>query len=361
MSWAAKCAFSLLLGFLTFGAYANESDTAALRKAIHAYSESKELGHKADTFLHARTAYKLARRQFLKSPKDLAPHAFRYATAAATYRNPVALWLFEQTLDLYIAAYGLDDANLIVPLITAADEALRNAEHEMAYAWYDRASKLLAQNQPNGSFASARAYMGIARLHLRSHQLEKARLKADVAINFLFEYYADGSPTNIGSIIYGLGEIKNASGHNSEALDAYTQALAIYEKHDASALEIFELHIRLVELNHKLKRNGQLISHCMAAQKFNYARKRSPIREIIYDPTGRLSGASRNKQGEFKATFRKGVDCRLHDIEIHQARGVSKAEAKTLLAQAYYAPIMMRGEVGKAEYFTLSTLAVYKK
>ncbi len=365
MFWSAKTVFSLLLVMLTLGAHAldddRDSDIVALRKAIHSYSESKALGHKASTFLHARTAYRLARRQYLKSAKELAPHAFRYAEAAATYQNPIALGLFEQTLDLYVIAYDRDHASLVLPLIAAADEASRKDEYEMAYAWYLKASKLLARDKPNGSFASAQAYMGIARLHLRSRQIEKAKLKAQKAIDFLFQYYADGSPTDIGSIMYGLGEIERASGHDTDALDAYTQALAIYSKHDASALEVFELHKRLVELNHKLKRPAQIISHCLAAQQFQYARKRSPLRDIIYDPTGRLSDSGHNKQGEFRATFRKGTDCRLHDIEIHQVNGVTRTEAKALLDQVYYAPVMMRGEIGNDEYFTLSTLAVYKK
>ena len=335
-------------------------DKASLDDVVQAYSDSKALGQKASTFLHARAAYRVARKIYPKEATKLASFSWLYAQAAATYQDPLALYLFEKTLNYHTAAYGHADVRIAAPLIDAADEALHQNEPEMAYAWYSKAHKLLAWDQPNGSFEAARILIGLARLHRAADQLDKAREKAQKAVDLLYQHYSDGSPTSIASLIYRHGEIEQATGHVTEAFDAYTQSLSLFLEHDASAPEIYSLHKRLVEVNHKFEREDEVTAHCIAAQKFHYTHKRSPISGIVYDPTGRLSGSQRQKQGKIRATFRKGTDCRLHDIEIHHADGITEKEAETLLAQAYYAPIMMRGIISKGEYLTLSTLAVYK-
>ncbi len=296
----------------------------------------------------------------MKEPNKLAPFSWRYAKAAATYGDPLALFLYEQTLDFHIAAYGHTDVRLTAPLIDAADEALQQNERKMAYAWYSMARRLLAQNHPDTSFDTARILMGLARLHMGADQLKIAKQKAQTAIDLLYRHYSGGAPTIVASMIYRHGEIEQASGHYAKAFEAYNQSLKLYMEHDASAPDIFGLHKRLMELNHTFERESDVTAHCIAAQKFHYARNKTAIFGAIYDPTGRLSGPDRQKQGKIRATFRKGADCRLHDIEIHHADGISQKEAKTLLAQAYYAPIMMRGIITKGEYLTYSTLAIYK-
>lgn len=334
---------------------------ADLNNTVKAYKDARMLGQKASTFLHARAAYRLARKIYLKEPDKLAPFSWRYAKAAATYGDPLALFLYERTLDLHIVAYGHADARLATPLIDAADEALRQNELKMAYAWYNMAHRLLAQKHPDGNFDTARILMGLARLHMGAGQLKKARQKAQVAVDLLHRHYPEGAPATIASMIYRHGEIEQASGKDAEAFEAYTQSLKLYMEHDASAPDIFGLHKRLMEVNHTFERASDVTAHCLAAQKFHYAHNKAAIFGAIYDPTGRLSGPDRQKQGKIRATFRKGADCRLHDIEIHHADGISQQEAKTLLAQTYYAPIMMRGIIAKGEYLTYSTMAIYKK
>ena len=333
----------------------------ALDEAELAYSDAKALKHKASAFIHARTAYRLARNLYPNNPTKLALYSWRYAQAAAQYRDPLALFLFEQTLDIHVSAFAPSDARFVAPLIDAADEALQQSEPEMAYAWYMRARKILTRHESRGSFNYARVLMGLARLHKSANQLKKADEKAEKAAVLLKQHYSDIAPIAIASMLFRFGEIIRANGHDTEAFEAYTKSLSLFQQHDKSASEIYGLHKRLVEVNHKLGNEDAVTAHCVAAQQFHFTNMRKPISGIVYDPTGRLSGTDRQKQGKIRATFRKGVDCRLHDIEIHYADGISQKDAKMLLAQAYYAPIMMRGIISKGEYLTLSTLAVYKK
>jgi len=142
--WQAKIASIILLISLPHSVSAEDNDFTALNDAIHAYTEAKALGHKADTFLHARQAYYLSRKLYADAPKKLSPVVFSYANAAASYKEPIALELFQETLNKFGQAHGTKDKRLALPLINAADEAIFRKEPDMAYAWLTRAREILS-------------------------------------------------------------------------------------------------------------------------------------------------------------------------------------------------------------------------
>lgn len=348
MFGVTKIAFSLLLIFLVVSVHAKAGDDADLNRAVHAYSESKDLGHKADTFLHAQTAYKLARKQYGKSPADLAIHTYRYAVAAASYREPIALSLFEETLGLLVQAYGHDAAELSLVLIDAADESLTRNEPEKAYAWYDKAHDIIARDQPNGSIEMARAYMGLARMYSNSGEHERAQTNAEKAITLLDIYQNQAAPVIIANLYFWHGQIMRALKLNTNARESYLNALRIFERENPDARKVLSIHTHLVEVNYKLNDPDALTFHCHAAALYQHQRRRG-MWFPLYDPAGRLDlvhqGKQQIKTGEIVASYVKTASCRLRDITILGTAGISKADAKIILSGALFAPRYRGNEI----------------
>jgi len=341
MLWTTKITFSLLLVFVSAGAHAKSSNIDALNKAVHAYTEAKNLDHKADTFLHAQTAYRLARKRYGNAPAELAIHTHRYAVAAAAYREPIALRLFEETLGLLVRV-GREGPELSLALVDAADEALTRNEPEKAYAWYSKARGILLENTPNVHLVRSRVYMGLARLYMNSNELDKAKDQAEKSIRAL-EVKAPNAPNRLKANIYfRYGDIQKALNNNSAALNVYNQSLQLFEELDSRERTILTLHNRLVEINHKLGDTERATVHCVSAQKYENDRNMG-IWWPIYDPTGKTTQWGEPKTGQILAGFTRAANCKVRDIVIHKVAGISETEAIKILKQVYIPPRLING------------------
>jgi tetratricopeptide (TPR) repeat protein len=343
-------------------AFSNTSQNTTqteLTVAVNAYNDSLALGQKADTFLHARSAYKLAQKLYSNSPSNLTPYLHRYAVAAATYREPVALSLFKQTLDLLVQTYDANAIELALPLVDAADEALSRNEPQMAYAWYDKARDLIERDQPNGSIELARAYMGLARMYLNSGEDERAQSKAEDAIKLLNQHYNQASPNTVANLYYWLGKVKKEVGTNNEALAAYTTSLDIFLAQNPRERKVLTIHKNLVEINHKLNRIDDAVLHCIKAQKWQNQRDMG-IWWPVYDPSGRLEHDNKIKIGQILFAYTPSNDCKAHDIEIFKTVGISPEEAERLIGQAYFAPRLRNGELAQDQRVEQTNIDVYE-
>ena len=328
-----------------------------LEEALQAYRDSSMLQHRAGSFVHARRAYIIARRLFADDASELAPIALTYARAAASYQDRSALQRYEEALNLYVEAYGAEDEILIKPLIDAADEALTREQPEMAYAWYNKARALLSENSAGKDMERARVNMGIARLFLRSEQLNKAQEYAQFASKLIQDHTEDKSGIP-ASLMYWLGEIQTENGNSDLALTSFSQSLDLFQQQDPASPRLVTLHSRLVELNHNAGNEAKAIEHCLIAQKLSYTHNDGPLWRPVYDPSGRVSRSNESGLAKVRASFRKGPDCRLQDIEIHELVGITEIEAQRLLSQMYIAPLIVRGKVSPSELKTLSTFAI---
>lgn len=339
--WQIKIVCVLLLWAHVMPVSANNESIAALKEAIHAYTEAKNLDHKADTFLHAQRAYNIGRKLYANAPAKQAPIIFSYANAAAVYKEPIALQIYEQALDHYVRAYGVRHLELIHPLINAADEAIYRKDPDMAYAWLARARDLLHNEKLTDSFLAARMHMGLARLFQSSGQLGRAADHASKSLARFTNSKSENAFPDNANLYFWHGQIMRSLKHNDEARDSYLNALNLFEKQEPSARKILSIHTHLVEINHKLDDPDALIFHCKAAAL--YQNKRSMgIWFSLYDPSGRLDPVHEGKRsaqtGEIVASYTQTANCRLRDIEILGTSGISKVEAAQVLSRAYFAP-----------------------
>lgn len=350
-----------LITLSTTASFADEKNVSAgieLEAAVKAYTDSKALGHKADTFLHARRAYRLARQLYLNAPSKLAPFAHHYAVAAAIYREPIALSLFEQTLDLLVVAHGRKAQELALPLVDAADEALTRSEPEMAYAWYDKARDLMERNQPNGSIELARTYMGLATMYSEAGEHDRAQTNAENSIALLKQHQDQASPITAANLYFRLGQIKRVSGNNEAALVAYITSLDLFLAENPRERAVLTIHKKLVEINHKLGRTDETVFHCIEAEKWENQRNMG-IWWPIYDPAGRLAQHDKPKAGQILAGYSKGSDCKLHDIKIYKTVGITPEEAQLLLSQAYFTPRLRGGTLADDQQVEQHNIDVY--
>lgn len=332
----------LCLMFASMPLQATDTLTRAeLSEAVLAYNDAKALRHKADTFLHARRAYNLGRKLYANEPAKLAPIIFSYANAAAAYKEPIALPIYQQTLDVYGQAYGTTNAKLALPLVNAADEAIYRKEPDMAYAWLAKARKLLNSERLKDNFLAARIHMGLARLFQNSNQLDRAADHASKSLNLINTPGAKQTFPENANLHFWHGQIMRNLKHNEDARDSYLYALSLFEKQEPDARKILSIHTHLVEINHKLADPDALISHCKAAALYQNKR-RMGIWFSLYDPSGRLDPVHEGKRlmqtGEIVASYVQTIDCRLRDIRILGTAGISKEEAKLVLSRAYFAP-----------------------
>lgn len=341
-----RLVFVLFVAFL-LSSPATRADTppqAALDEALRAYRDSFELGHKADTFLHARRAYFIAIKLFSGDPESLAPVVHTYANAAARFREPIALGKYEQALDLLVEAYGRDSQALYPVLVDAAEEAIVRREPERAYAWIRHAEKLAeAYALPEG-WSTVRLHMGRARLYERVGDLTRANQHADMAIALAETHNSDADPITYATVIYWHGHVKRASGANSAARESYLQSLELYKTFAPDTRRILTLHKRLVEMSHKLGDQEALIRHCYAVNDFLIARGSGSF-ATLFHPIEHQIDDRYYRSGDATASFTVGADCRPHNIVVHHARGVSLEEAFDYIAASYYAPKLVDGVI----------------
>ncbi len=339
--WQIKIVYVLLLVSFALPSSASNERIAELKEAIHAYIEAKELGHKADTFLHARRAYNIGRKLYAKSPKNLAPIVFSYANAAAAYKEPIALEIFKKTLGIYAKAYGAKHTNLAPPLIEAAEEAIHRKEPEAAYSWLAKARELLNGEDFEDGFLRARLHMSLARLFLNSDQLSRAENHASQSIELATNSNPASTFTKEANLYFWHGQVTRKLGLYDLASNSYLKALSVFLKNEPRARQVLSIHLHMVEVSHQLSKTDQAIFHCIAAEKWENGRNRS-MWWPIYDPSGRTTRGDTPKTGQILAGYVKAEDCRAHDIVIHKTIGISPEEAKIILQKVYVAPSLLR-------------------
>ena len=331
-----------------------------LGEVMAAYTEAKALGHKADTFLHARRAYTIATKIYSNDASKLAPHTLTYAQAAASYREPVALSLFKQSFNLYIAVHGQDDPALLIPLIDGADEAKSRKEPELAYRWYDTARDIIDQHNLNNSIESTRVQMGLAQLYLDAGELDRSLLFAHAAQAGMIQNTENMNPLLLAELYYTLAEVERAQTNNQAAQDAYKQSLQYYLEHEPHARRVQTLHKRLVEINHKLGNFDKATDHCLAYERWN--NKKNWIGwGPLYDPAERLNEVNKPKTGQILAAYERHANCRVTNVIIHKTIGIDEAEAKALLEQAYISPRMKDGKLHPDQSVEQINIDVYEK
>lgn len=351
--------FALLLT-LVFTAFAGaeNSKKTELEVAIRAFNEAKALGHKATTLIHARRIYFMARKYYFNQPSQIAPYALSYADASAQYGEKRASLLYNNAVNIYVEAHGLDDPILIRPLTNAAEYALSNSNREVAYAWFLKAKTLAEKQVDPDHLMMARVMMGIAQLHMAAGDYTKAKEIAQAAIKELPQNAYEKDSIAMAKIYQALGQIEVSNNELASALNAYKHALAILLEKDPNSRRIYELHQHLVGVNHKLGDEENAEYYCKNALRYRYHNIKAS-REPFYDPNNRLIAKNRVKSGHIRATLTKSANCRLKNIEVHETQGISLGEARRLLEQAYYVPMVMNGKVIDGEYASLITADLY--
>lgn len=344
--------------FMASPAFADIPDRKELDEAIMAYNDSVALGHKADSFLHAQRAYLIARKLFDDTPAELGPIAHTYARAAARYKEPVALSLFQQSLDLLEDAHGTKSHLLVPVLIDAGEEALYRNEPEKAYAWFKNAGELQSRHTLGGSFAVARVYMGLARLYLDSGELDRAEEKAEQSLKTAQAHEHKVSYPDNAQLYFWYGQIMRKLGFFERAKSTYTKALEIYLIKEPRARPVVSIHRHMVEVNHQLGNSEEAVSHCIAAQQWENVRNMGNWLPI-YDPAGRLSQFHKPKTGQILAGFNRNANCRISDIVIYKTVGITEREAKQLLQQAYFAPRLKNGKIADKQEVQQINIDVY--
>lgn len=323
---------------------------SSIQDAQDAYHDARGLRHKADTFLHAQRAYRLARQECATDKPLLAKLSFEYAKAAAFYREPVALDLFERTVSLHRDVFGKNALELVVVFAEAGDEALLRDEPELAYRYFDAARDILTAQDTANSLGAAKVNMGLARLYRKSGELDRANQFATKAIAILEK--SDGlipAPSQ-AELYYYMGQVKRDRLDDMSARRAYATALNFLLPGYPRERLVLTLHKRLVEMNYKIGDSERLAKHCVAAQLWEDHRNMG-IYWPIYDPAGRLGPSNqRPVVGQILAGFQRSADCRIRDIKIHKTRGITAAEAEELLKNAYFTPRIRDGEISDDQY-----------
>lgn len=357
MFWQAKIALLMLTLVLAPSSSAEEDQQGSLKNALFAYSESKSVGNKADTFLHAQRAYNISRKVYADDLAKLAPITFAYANAAAIYREPVALELYEQTLGQYTQVFGPEHSELTHALINAADEAILRKEPEKAYAWLAKARKLFTDEHPKNNFLKARMHMGLARLFKNSGQMGRAEGHAFRSLDMLTRQNTSSTFPENANLYFWHGQIMRFLKRNEDARNSYLNALKLFDAQEPRARKILSIHTHLVEINHRLGDQQSLVKNCHAVEAYENARNSSQ-HYPLHDPSGIIGGYQGGRIGELVVNFTVGLDCRVRDIEVLGVTGIDKIKAQNVLSQVYFTPTLEFGKP-KERTYEFMQLAVY--
>lgn len=339
ISW---CIFSI--------SYADTPDATDLDAVLSAYRDSVAVGHKADSFLHARRAYFIASDLFAEKPGQLAPIAHTYAVAAARYKEPIALQQFRHALDLTTKAHGQDSGLLSPILVDAAEEAIHRREPELAYAWLKKAGELLEQATPDSEFLQARVHMSLARLYYDSGEFERSEKHAAQAHDLASQHIDQAAFPDKAQLYFWHGQVMRWLEFYQVAEGSYTRALGIYKVHEPRARPVLSIHMHMVGISHELGKTDAATFHCIEAQKYEHARNMD-IWYPIYDPAGRLSQNRKRTQpnqikiGQILVGYTTSTNCRVSDIVVHKTAGINPEQAAQLLEQAYIAPRFKNGRL----------------
>lgn len=332
-------ALSILLCANLVVAQDGASLTEELHKQQKAFSDAKLLNDKAIAFLLAGNIYDIGHRLYVDDPKHLVPIVFSYAEAATAHQEPIALELYKEALPLFKDAFGEKDQINIAPLISAADEAARRKEPELAFGWYKEAQTLLTRHLPNGSFLEARKQMGLAYLFRRADQLGTSEEWAHRSMALLEKFREDGSAFDIAGLFFEYGEVKRALSINIAALHGYEKALSLYLSLDQDdrwiARRIGTVYGRLTEINYKLSEYQAACQNVASRLKFHGGEGKI----IAYDPLGQFSsGHGKQKTGAIAFRFSISEDCRASDLHIMKTDGITKEEAYSAMMNLFLTP-----------------------
>lgn len=330
---------------VSFTEQANACDNdIQLTEAKTAYEDAKSLWHKADTYLHAQQAFRLAQQACPANKGQLATLSFNYAKAAAFYQEPIALDIYRTTLRLHEEVYGKNAIELALPYAHAAEEAIHRKEPELAYRYLDKGRDILGGDDASPSIALARLHMGLARLYQNSGELERADNFSTSAIEAMTAAPEEIDVIARANMYYWYAQVKRDLRENETALTAYQTSLNLLLADHPRERRVLSLHVRLLEMNHKVGNFDDAVFHCLAAQKWEMARNMA-LWGTVYDPEHRLDVYKKPKVGQILAGFTKGADCKVRDIIIYKTAGISIAEAKRLIAQAYFPPRFRDGKL----------------
>ncbi len=350
--------------FVFSGSFADTPDKTDLEAALSAYQDSVAVGHKADSFLHAQRAYLIAKKLFAEKPAELAPISYTYATAAARYKEPIALQQFRHALELTAKAHGRNSALLSPILVDAAEEAIHRREPELAYAWLKKSGELLDQSSPASGFLQARRYMSLSRLYYNSGEFDRARKHADQALALASQHMHEATFPDTAQLYFWHGQVMRWLELYQVAKSSYTKALGIYMTHEPRARPVLSIHIHMVGISHELGNTDAAIFHCIEAQKYESARNMD-MWYPIYDPAGRLSQnrkpaqKNRAKVGQILAGYTTSTNCRVNNIVVHKTAGINPEEAKQLLRNAYIAPRFRNGKLDPNQKVPQININVY--
>ena len=338
-------AILFFLGLISFPGTSVDIPTKTdLDEAMQAYRDSAALLHKADSFLHARRAYFIARQIFTENPSELAPIAHVYAKAAARYQEPIALSQYQQVLDLVVEAHGNESSELVPVLVDAAEEAIHRREPEMAYGWLKTASEILEREKDTESFEMARTHMGLARLYLESGEIHRAETRTERALQLALPHMEKQDYPETAQLYFWHAQVMRRAGNHQLAEPSYKKALSLYLDKEPMARPVLSIHRHLIEVSHNLNKPEKAVHHCIESEIYENKRNMGHWYPI-YDPAGRLTQFDKAKTGQILAGFTRTKDCRATDIIIHKTLGISAEEATALLQQAYFVPRMKDGRI----------------
>ncbi len=350
--------------WLSSSAFAEKPSDKALEDALNAYKDSSLLGHKADSFLHARRAYVIATKLFDDDVAQLAPIAHTYARAAMRYKEPIALPQFQRAISLFTSAYGTDSDRLLPVLADAAEEAIHREEPELAYSWLKKSRELLEEKTSEHGFIRARVHMGLARLYYDSREFERATKHTSRAFGLASQHIDQAIFPDTAQLYFWHGQVMRWLENPQAAEISYNKALAIYNVYEPRARPVLSIHLHMVSVNHELGRAEQAAFHCIEAQKYETARNME-LWYPVYDPAGRLSQnrkrsqPQRPKSGQILVSYTRSANCHVSNIKVHKTAGISADEAARLLRQAYIAPRMQNGMLATDQKVDQININVY--
>ncbi|MFC3051633.1 hypothetical protein [Kordiimonas pumila] len=320
--------------------FALANDPAALQAKIDtnqkAYVEAESLRNKAVAFLLAGKIYKDATSLYKNTPHQYAPFVFLYAKAAATYREPVALSLFTDAIDLYQTAFGAGAAENLDPLLYAAAEATSRNETDQAYEWYKAVRVLLQRHFPNGSFYEARYKMGMAVLYRQAHD-PRAIIEAHESIKLLEKFKDPANTYQIATLYYELAETEWDRHETMLAKDAYEKSAALFTDYDTKERRLLTIYSRLIDINYTLQNTAAVCENIIKFITFRPWANRYPA----YDPSTRYTTWMRGRYlAEVSFTMTIGPDCKAHDIDISTLKGndINQQQVESWLKEMFFFP-----------------------
>lgn len=349
----------LLLASFSIHAKADKPTSLELEQALASYRDSAALLHKADSFIYARRAYKIARQLYPDDPDSLGPIAYTYALAASRYQEPVALEQYEVALELLTKANGPESDKLVPVLVDAAEEAIHRNEPEKAYLFTKSARDLIKLHGLDNSFLAARSHMALARQYWNSDEKDRAVQHAEFAKGLASNYNHETGYPNHANLLYWHAQIMRWHGDYLNAEPSYEKALGIFLAKEPRNRKVLSIHKHMVAVSHHLEDQKRLAYHCIEGEKWENVRGMSFHWEI-YDPTGNKYAKHKPRRGQIIASYTLGTDCKAHNITILKTDGISYTEAAEFIARRYFPPRFREGKLSPDQLVDQAHFNVYE-